>query len=210
MKKSNKKCKNIRFNKEVRRNEFRVTIFGSARIKQKDKVYKQVFDFAHEIGELGFGVVTGGGPGLMEAANAGHEAGDKKKKAYSIGLPIQLPWEARENRHLEIKRLFNKFSGRLDNFMKLSKVVVIMPGGVGTCLEFFYTWQLVQVRHIKPLPMILIGHQWKKLMDWVKKYPLKMGLISPDETKHIYVAKNNAEAMKIILKTYKEFENARR
>lgn len=210
MKKPQKRLKNIRFNKEVRRNEFRVTIFGSARIKQKDKVYKQVFDFAREIGEHGFGVVTGGGPGLMEAANAGHEAGDKKHRAYSIGLPIQLPWEARENRHLEIKRLFNKFSGRLDNFMKLSKVVVIMPGGVGTCLEFFYTWQLVQVKHIKPIPMILVGRQWKKLMDWVKKYPLKKRLISPDETKHIFVAKNNTEALKIILKTYKKFKNAGR
>lgn len=194
---------------ELRKHDFRITIFGSARIKQKDKLYKQVFAFAKELGRQGFGVVTGGGPGLMEAANAGHEAGDKGQKAASIGLIIKLPWEARKNRHLEIKKKFNKFSKRLDNFMALSSVVTVMPGGVGTCLELFYTWQLTQVRHIPPIPIILIGKLWQKLMAWVQKYPIKHGYISPNEADNIYVAKNNKEALKMISKAYNIFKKDR-
>lgn len=191
---------------EVKKHEFRVTIFGSARIKKNDRVYKQVYEFAKEIGRYGFDIVTGGGPGLMEAANAGHEAGDKEERVDSIGLIIKLPWESKKNTHLEIKKKFNRFSNRLDHFMALSKAVVIMPGGVGTCLEFLYTWQLLQVHHIKPIPIIMIGKMWGELMKWVKKYPLKKGLIRPDELQYIHIAKNNEEALKIILEKNKEFE----
>ena len=90
----------------------------------------------------------------MEAANAGHAEGDKDEKADNIGLTIQLPWEAHGNKHLELKKHFNKFSGRLDHFMALSRAVIVAPGGIGTCLEFFYALQLVQVKHIKPVPII--------------------------------------------------------
>lgn len=197
--------KKTEMQKELNNHDFRVAIFGSARIKPTDKVYKQVFQLAKKIGSLGFDMVTGGGPGIMEAANAGHENGDTKDKADNIGLPIKLPWENKANKHLEIKKNFNKFSGRLDLFMALSNVVIVMPGGIGTCLELFYSWQLIQVRHIKPVPIILIGKMWEDLIKWMKKYPLKAGLVSPDDFKHIHIAKTNGHAMKIILKTYTEF-----
>lgn len=195
---------------ELKRKEFRVAIFGSARIKKNDKIYKKVFDLAYEIGRHKFDVVTGGGPGLMEAANAGHELGDIGEKADSIGLVINLPWESKGNKHLEIKKRFAQFSKRLDTFMALSKVAVIMPGGIGTALELFFTWQLLQVRHLKPIPIILVGKMWEKLIDWVKKYPLKDGLISQGDLKFIHIVKNNDEAMKIILKTYKKFNDGRK
>lgn len=197
------------FSKELKRRDFRVTIFGSARIDAKDKVYKQVYKLAKKIGEHGFDMVTGGGPGIMEAANLGHQEGDVKNISDDIGLPIYLPWENEANKHLEIKKNFKKFSGRLDNFMALSSVVVVMPGGIGTCLELFYTWQLIQVKHINPVPIILVGKMWKELIKWVKKYPLKLGLISAPDLDNIFIAENNKEAMKIILKTYKAFKKGK-
>lgn len=202
------------YKQELKRRDFRITIFGSARIKPNDKIYKQVFELAEEIGKRGFDVITGGGPGLMEAANAGHDAGDKKDRSQNIGLGINLPHEQYDNPHLEIKKHFTKFSARLDNFMALSSVAVVMPGGVGSCLEFFYTWQLIQVGHIHPIPIILVGKMWKQLVKWIKKFPLKQGLISQKEMECVVYAKNNKEAMKIILKTHllfkagKEFSNA--
>lgn len=195
----------ISFKDELKKRDFRVTIFGSARIKSNDKIYKQVKDLAKKIGKHGFDIVTGGGPGLMEAASIGHEIGDKDGKAESIGLTIELPWESEENGHLEIKKHFDHFSGRLDHFMALSSAIVVTPGGIGTCLELFYTWQLVQVKHICPIPIILIGTMWKKLIIWAKKYPLKEGLISPKDFSSIYVVKNNKEAMKVIMNTYEVF-----
>jgi len=197
-------------NSEIKKNDFRVTIFGSARLKPDDKYYKEVFQLAKSIGHHGFDIVTGGGPGLMDAGNAGHEAGDTKNKADSIGLIIKLPWETHKNKHLEIKAKYNRFSKRLDNFMELSNVVVVMPGGIGTCLELFYSWQLVQVKHVYPIPIILVGKMWHELIKWVKKYPLKLGLISPPDLDNIHIAKDNKEAIKIILKTHKAYLKAGR
>lgn len=205
MKKTKNKHQNHSFSAELNHADFRVTIFGSARIKGNNKIYKNVFNLAKAIGEHGFDIVTGGGPGLMEAANAGHAAGDKKNRSDNIGLAIKLPTEQHDNEYLELTRHFAKFSDRLDNFMALSSCVVVMPGGVGTCLEFFYTWQLIQVGHISPIPIILVGDMWHKLMKWIKKYPLKDGLISPKEMTCIHIARNNKEAMKIIIRTHREF-----
>lgn len=192
-------------NSELKKNDFRIAIFGSARIKKDDKIYKQVFALAKDIGKQGFDMVTGGGPGLMEAANAGHNAGDPNHKADDIGLIIKLPWENEGNKHLEIQKEFSKFSNRLDTFMALSSVAVIMPGGIGTCLELFYTWQLIQVGHINPIPIILVGKMWEEMLAWVKKYPIKQGLASKSDIDWIFVAKNNKEAMKMIMIAHGEF-----
>lgn len=191
---------------ELKKHDFRVAIFGSARTTANDKVYRHVFKLAKEIGKHGFDMVTGGGPGLMEAANAGHAAGDIKHKADNIGLTIQLPKENKDNKHLEIKKHFNKFSGRLDNFVALSNAMVVMSGGIGTCLELFYCWQLVQVKHIHPIPIIVVGEQWEKLIRWVKRYLLKDKLINPQDMHYVHIAKNNKQAMEIILKSYKKFK----
>ncbi len=141
----------------------------------------------------------------MEAGNAGHEAGDKEHKSDSIGLVIKLPWESSGNEHLEIEKSFDTFSKRLDTFMALSGVAIIMPGGIGTCLELFFTWQLLQVKHMKPIPIIVVGKMWEKLIDWIEKYPLKDGLISKKDMHFIHIVKNNKEAMEIILKAHKKF-----
>lgn len=156
---------------------FRVSIFGSARIKPASKLYKQVYELAFQLSMRGIDIVTGGGPGLMDAANKGAKEGGKRSR--SIGLPIVLPFESDANAHLDVKREHRRFSSRLDEFMRISHAVVVTPGGIGTILELFYTWQLLQVKHITSRPILLLGGEemWPELIHWLKKWPLKMGLI---------------------------------
>lgn len=180
---------------------FRVSIFGSARINKDNPVYKQVYDFAKMMAEEGIDIVTGGGPGLMEAANSGHADGDMQNEAQSIGLTVKLPTET-SNQYLEVQKHFDKFSNRLDTFVSISHAVVIMLGGIGTCLEFFYVWQLIQVKHIYQMPIILIGEQWEQLLDWIIKYPLKSKLLNKEDLDVIHVVKTNEEAAAIIKKHY--------
>ena len=197
------KLKKLKIEKE----HFRVAIFGSARVGKKDENYRLVFQLAKLLGSEGIDIVTGGGPGTMEAANAGHKVGDKLNISHSYGLLIKLPKEQRANAHLDVKKEFTKFSERLHEFMKLSNAVVVAPGGVGTTLEFFYTLQLVQVRHVKDIPIILIGWQWKKLIEWLKENPVKQGYISLNELDSIYYVKTVDDAFLLIKKARELIEN---
>ena len=125
--------------KEIVKKHFRVAIFGSARIQNGDINYKLIYNLAKMISEAGMDIVTGGGPGLMNAASEGHHVGRKDEEIHSVGLKINLPFEKKEATHLDVKKQFSRFSSRLDNFMQLSNVVVVASGGVGTLLELFYT-----------------------------------------------------------------------
>ena len=148
---------------------YRVSIFGSARIKPDTPEYTQAYRLAEELAKRGADIVTGGGPGLMEAANRGAREGSSESR--SFGLSIQLPFEADANSHLDVKYQHQRFSSRLDEFMRISHAVVITPGGIGTLLELFYTWQLLQVDHIAPRPVILIGSTKAhlKVSFWIRK-----------------------------------------
>lgn len=194
--------------KEIDEKHFRVTIFGSARIHKNDKNYKLIYQLAKMIGKKNFDIVTGGGPGTMEAANSGHRAGNKEKSgsAHSFGLLIDLPKAQKTNKHLDLKKEFSVFSDRLDQFMALSNVVVVAPGGIGTTLELFYAWQLVQVEQTCDMPIILLGKQWVPLINWVKNNLLKQRYIDKKDLDSIFIAKDINEAMEIINKTYEQFE----
>jgi len=181
-----------------KKGHFRVAIFGSARIKAGDKIYKEVFELAKLVGRRGYDVITGGGPGLMEAANAGHMAGDTRGRADSIGLIIHLPFENKGNRHLEIRHRFKHFSKRLDTFLALSQVMVVTTGGIGSLLELYYMWQHLQVHHVDYKPIILIGHMWKDLIAWMKKDVLPSNLVSPEDFDYVYIANNDQEAIAMI------------
>ncbi len=209
MGKTTPKVEYFNLNKELTKKHFRVAIFGSARIKPSSKYYKEVVRLGQMIGEKGLDVVTGGGPGIMEAACLGHEIGKKKRKnrSHAYGLTIKLPREQHDNQHFDMKKDFKRFSSRLDYFVELSNVVVVATGGVGTLLEFLYTWQLVQVEHISNIPIILLGDQWKSLIEWVKKGPLKNKLLRKDDLDSVFVVKNAKEAMAIIEKARTEFKN---
>lgn len=188
--------------KHLRPHAFRVAIFGSARIRKNDPVYRQVFTLAEMLGKRGIDVVTGGGPGLMNAANAGHRKSNKITGAQSIGLNIKLPREQKNNPHLDIKREYHVFTDRLERFMSLSDAVVVAPGGVGTLLEFFYAWQLVQVGHVKKKPIILMGDMWRDFLMWLEKEPLKNEFFSEEDFELLYWVRDAEEAFALIDTAY--------
>ncbi|QQR55053.1 LOG family protein [Candidatus Peregrinibacteria bacterium] len=191
---------------ELLQNEFRVTIFGSARVKPEDPVYKDVFNLAKGVGEMGADVITGGGPGLMEAASMGHKAGDKENKFKSIGINIVLPFEQKPNPGLEYVENHELFSTRLDEFMLLSNVVIVTPGGIGTCLELFYTWQLLQVRHICQMPIVLVGKMWRKLVEWVIDNPLKDHYLDSKDLHFVVIVDNYKQALTVVKEAKKHFD----
>lgn len=190
---------------EMETDFYRVCIFGSARIGASSEIYKQVEDLAEVLATNGVDVVTGGGPGLMEAANKGAKKGSQG--ALSIGLPIQLPFESDANSHLDVKSLHKRFSSRLDEFMRISHAVVVVPGGIGTLLELFYTWQLIQVNHIKPRPFLLFAQDdsWAELVEWLRRYPLASKLMSPLDLDVLHVVSSVSEVMQVLEPDIKRF-----
>jgi len=198
--------KKLKIPKKIDVEHFRVAVFGSARIKRNDPRYKQIHTLAKMIASEELDIVTGGGAGIMEAANKGHREGRKGNKVHSFGLNIKLPKEQSANKHLDIKKDFERFSDRLDYFMYLSNVVVVAPGGVGTLLELMYTWQLVQVKHTCNIPIILLGKMWPEFIEWVEKWPLKKKLIDKEDMHPIFLADNCKEVIKIIKKANIEFK----
>lgn len=187
---------------------FRVAIFGSAKIEEGDDTYRRAKALATGLGERGIDVITGGGPGLMKAANEGHQLGKQKSgsDAHSIGVGVELPWDQKFNNAVEYREKLPIFSKRLDEFMLLSNAVVVEPGGLGTLLELFYTWQLVQVHHICNIPIILIGDAWEGLLRWIKEEPLAKGYLEDVDYKLVFHAKNSQEALEIIDEAYKHFK----
>lgn len=193
--------------KELKKSDYRVTIFGSARMKRGSMAYKEVYSLAKMIGARGIDLVTGGGPGIMEAASAGHRKGREKSGAHTIGLNIKLPHEQRINPYVDIKMKFTRFSERLDNFMLLSNAIIVAEGGVGTLLELMFSWQLMQVKHICSIPIILLGEQWKGLIKWLKKEPLKRRYFKEEDLELLFFAKNSEEAIKLIEESYSAFKS---
>jgi uncharacterized protein (TIGR00730 family) len=189
----------------IQKKHFRVAIFGSARSKKGDSNWNLIYDLAKRIAQESMDIVTGGGPGLMDAASEGHYSGDSSEEAHSIGLQIRLPKEQRTAHHLDIKKEFSRFSSRLDNFMELANVVVVAPGGIGTILELFYTWQLMQVKMICNIPIILLGEMWIDLVRWIKEWPLKNQLLDKNDVELLYLVDNCEDALVIIRKAYEEF-----
>jgi len=175
-----------------------VTLFGSTRAKPEDEVYQKAERIARMLGENGFGVITGGGPGVMEAANKGAlSAGGK-----SIGLNIQLPFEQKPNPYTNISLSFRYFFVRKVMFVKYAVAFIILPGGFGTMDELFESVTLIQTRKIKPFPVFLVGSDyWKGLLDWIKGVVLKEGRISPQDLNILQVIDDPEEIVRTIKRT---------
>jgi len=154
---------------------YRVTIFGSSRMQEGDPIYGKVRDLARELSSMGCDIVTGGGPGLMEAANQGSEEGDVDGKTRSFGLNIEVPHEQQVNPYVEKAYTHRTFFTRLHHFVRLSSAFVVVPGGIGTTLEALMVWQLLQVRHITDRPFIMLGPMWQELVDWGRRFMLDGG-----------------------------------
>lgn len=155
-----------------------VSIFGSARTKRDTKFYKLAEDVAYYIAKAGYAVITGSGPGTMEAANKG----TRRAKGQSIGLNIQLPCEQKPNEYVDIVLRFRYFFVRKVMFVKYAKAFVILPGGYGTLDEFFEAITLIQTERIPKFPVILVGSQyWKGLIGWLREIVYKHGNISKED-----------------------------
>ena len=192
---------------EIGSDYYRVSIFGSARIKKNTNEYNQVYELAKKLAQNKADIVTGGGPGLMEAANIGAKKGSPDSK--SFGLHIDLPFETTPNEHLDVTFHHKKFSSRLDEFMRISHAVVVTPGGIGTILELLYTWQLIQVDHITPRPIILLGDMWDGLANWMKAEPLERNLIDESDFDNIKTVKNINNVITILEPHIEKFYNSK-
>lgn len=179
-----------------------VSIFGSARIREEDPFYQLAVDIAQSIAEAGYGVITGGGPGIMEAGNRGaHLAGGT-----SVGLNIDLPFEQHDNPYIDNDKSldFDYFFVRKVMFVKYSQGFVVMPGGFGTLDELFEAITLIQTNKIEKFPIILVGTEfWKGLLDWVKNTMLKVGNISAKDLDLIKLVNTKEEVVEIIDSFYK-------
>ncbi len=172
-----------------------VTFFGSARTKENDHYYKLAADSAGRMAEKGYAVITGGGPGVMEAANKGA----KEHKGDSIGLNIELPYEQKPNPFITTLLNFRYFFIRKVMFLKYTSAVVIFPGGFGTLDEMFEVLTLIQTGKIKRLPLILVGSEyWSGLFTWIKKELRDREYIDPEDTGLVKTADSSDEIIEVI------------
>ena len=154
-----------------KRERYRVTIFGSARAKPGTFVYDEVKRVAAALAEMGCDIITGGGPGLMQAANEGAAAANAPERNRSVGIRVDLPFEQDVNPFVEQAFEHKTFFTRLHHFVLTSDAFVVAPGGIGTVLELMMIWQLLQVKHVHDTPLILVGKMWAELVDWARTQP---------------------------------------
>ena len=174
-----------------------VSIFGSTRVKPGDEVYQKAERIGQLLAEHGFSVITGGGPGVMEAVNKGASSAGGK----SIGLNIELPFEQKPNPYANITLTFRYFFVRKVMFVKYAVAYIILPGGFGTMDELLESVTLIQTHKIKPFPVILVGtNYWKGFLDWIKEVVLKEGKISPADLDILQLIDEPAEIIKSIKK----------
>lgn len=175
-----------------------VSFFGSARTNPEDSYYQLTVTIAKELSRQGYAIITGGGPGIMEAANKGAtEAGGD-----SIGLNINLPFEQEPNIFTNLPLSFKYFFVRKVMFIKYAQAFICMPGGFGTLDEAFEALTLIQTRRIKPFPVILVGSEyWSGLLDWMKKKLLALDRVDDDDMAIINVMDQPEEIVAYIKKT---------
>ena len=169
-----------------------VSIFGSARVREGHPAYEQAREVGRRFAEAGFAVVTGGGPGVMEAANRGAREGD----GLSVGFNIELPHEQHENPYLDIELTFRHFYARKTMFVKAAEGFVIFPGGFGTLDELFESLTLIQTGKVLHFPVVLVdGDYWQGLLGWLRDRLLAEGMISPDDVEVLHVTDSSEEAV---------------
>jgi uncharacterized protein (TIGR00730 family) len=174
-----------------------VSIFGSARVKPEDEYYRKAEKLGLLLAQNGFNVITGGGPGIMEAANKGAAEGGGK----SVGMNIRLPFEQKPNPYANVHIDYKYFFIRKVMFVKYAVAYVIMPGGFGTMDEFFEALTLIQTKRIKSFPVILMGSEyWRGLLDWLKNTMLHDGKISPADLEFVQIIDDPEDAVKYIKK----------
>ena len=180
-----------------------VSVFGSARTKPDSPEYKLAVDIGARLHEAGYATITGGGPGIMEAANRGCD----ESGGLSVGLGIELPFEQKLNDYVDIGIEFRYFFVRKTLFVKYSQAFVVLPGGFGTLDELFEAITLVQTRKITRFPIVLVGTEfWGGLLDWIKTSMLPSGKISAQDLDLVQVTDDPEEAVRIIVEGHTRAE----
>jgi uncharacterized protein (TIGR00730 family) len=176
-----------------------VSIFGSARVREEDPAYKAARETARLFAEAGFSVITGGGPGVMEAANRGCQEGG----GFSVGFNIELPHEQGTNAYLDLSLTFKHFYARKTMFVKPAEGFVIFPGGFGTLDELFEALTLIQTGKILHFPVVLFDRDyWAGLLEWIQERLLAEGMISPEDEDLLFVTDAPAEAVSLVGSCY--------
>ncbi len=172
-----------------------ISMFGSSRIDLHDPLCEHAFELARDLSRAGYAIITGGGPGLMEAFNRGAQAGGSA----SVGLRIQLPFETRPNPHMDIELHFERFFTRKATFVRYSQAFVAMPGGLGTLDEIFEVLCLMSTRKAARVPVILMGDgYWSSLMHWLEESPVRRGMIEPEHLEVLHRAETADEVLRIV------------
>jgi uncharacterized protein (TIGR00730 family) len=187
---------------------YRVAVFGSARIQKGDPEYAAVRMLASRLTELGCDIVTGGGPGLMEAANEGAASTRGHRKTRSFGLTIAIPYE-KANPYLDSVTAHRTFFSRLHHFVRMSQAFVIFPGGIGTALELMMVWQLLQVGFMTERPVVLVGEMWTGLLDWMRREMVSRRLVNEPDLDLVFPVASTVAAVAIIERHKGRFDAAR-
>jgi hypothetical protein len=193
-----------------RRDRYRVTIFGSARAKTGTFGYEETKRAAAALAEMGCDIITGGGPGLMQAANEG--AATSPERAQSVGIRVDLPFEQDVNAFVTEAFEHRTFFTRLHQFVLASDAFIVAPGGIGTVLETMMIWQLLQVRHLEDTPLILVGKMWPGLIEWARSTMVSFDppLASPEDMTIPRCAATADEAIAMIREHHDKWLNAQR
>jgi uncharacterized protein (TIGR00730 family) len=188
--------------KPSRNERYRVTIFGSARAKPGTIAYEETKRAARALAAMGCDIITGGGPGLMQAANEGVDAAGATK---SMGIRVDLPFEQEVNPFVELAYEHKTFFTRLHHFVLASDAFIVAPGGIGTVLETMMIWQLLQVQHLEKTPLILVGKLWPGLVEWVRSSMLSFEtpLINAEDV-DIPICVNSAEDAIDIIRRHRQ------
>jgi hypothetical protein len=190
-----------------KRERYRVAIFGSARAQPGTFVYEEVKRVAAAVASLGCDIVTGGGPGLMQAANEGASVAGAPG---SVGIRVELPFEQDVNPFVLEAFEHETFFTRLHHFVIASDAFVVVPGGIGTVLEMFMIWQLLQVRHVPDVPLILVGRMWKGLVEWTRASMLdpRLALASPRDLEIPRCVETGDEAIALVREMHGKWQQA--
>jgi uncharacterized protein (TIGR00730 family) len=184
---------------------FRVSIFGSGRIVESDPLYSDALELGQRLAETGCGIVTGGGGGLMHAVDLGASRGKLSDPAEG-DLPIRLVTDDEASPFVERVYRHRTFFSRLHHFVRLSSAFIVLPGGIGSTLEAMMVWQLLQVKHLPPIPFILFGDHWRGLLRWIEDESLRRGYISRTDAELPILVDSVDQVVDLILRTKADFD----
>lgn len=195
----------------TQRQRYRVTIFGSARVPGDHWVFAAVRDLAAELTRLDCDIITGGGPGLMAAANEGARLADPEGRQNSLGIRVELPFEQEVNAFVSQAFEHRTFFTRLHQFVIMFDAFVVVPGGIGTVLETMMIWQLLQVGHLRGTPLILVGAMYAELVKWCRTHMLRPDcpLVSPADLDVPICVNDGPSILPIIREHHGRWKNAR-